>query len=83
MSFHVILTTDSEKYEGTITSKLNKEICLRGNWEVALVQSNLSVDDIQDYFIFCDLVDYSYYNDTRIQLLAAYRHKNYKKCICA
>ena len=66
MSFYIILTADSEKYESTIASKLNKEICLRGDWEVALVQSNLSINDALDLFVFCDLIDYTYYNENQI-----------------
>ena len=79
MSFHVILTIDSEKYTGSISSKLNKEICLRGDWEVALVQSNILMNDAEDVFVFCDLIDYTYYNENRIQLLAVYKYKNYEK----
>ena len=79
MSFHVILTTDSEKFEGSISTKLNKEICLRGDWEVALVQSNLLMNDSEDLFVYCDLIDYTYHNENRIQLLSAYKYKNYEK----
>ena len=82
MSFHVILTTNSEKFEGSILTKLNKEICLRGDWEVALVQSNLLMNDSEDVFVYCDLINYTYYNENRIQLLSAYKNKIMKKCIC-
>ena len=75
MSFHVVATVNADKFNGMISIKLNKEICLRGDWEVALIDSNLSLKNDESFFVFCDLVNYSYYNENCVQLLGVCKIK--------
>ena len=78
MSFHVVATINADKFDGIISIKLNKEICLRGDWEVALIDANLFLDNDETFFVFSDLVNYSYYNENRVQLLGVFKLKNPK-----
>ena len=62
MSFHVLITLNPRYFKGSVSTKLNKEINLRGDWEVAIIDTNLE-DKKAEFFIFCDLVDYTFINE--------------------
>jgi len=62
MSFYVVITLDAQNVKGSITTRLNKEINLRGDWEVAINDTNL-IEGEADYYVFCDFVDYTFIND--------------------
>jgi len=69
MSFHVAITLNPSNFKGSTSTKLNKEINLRGEWEVAIIDTNLSEGEAQ-FFIFCDLVDYTFINEGLGQLIS-------------
>jgi len=69
MSFYVAITLNASNFRGSISAKLNKEINLRGEWEVAIIDTNLAEGEAE-FFIFCDLVDYTFINEGLGQLIA-------------
>lgn len=77
MSFYITLKCDK------IINQLDKEIRLRGEWEVGIVQSivNSKADDPPLVWIICDLVEYSNYNSIPLQLLGVINTREANKVI--
>ena len=66
MSFFVMICADA--LDCTIKQQYEKPFRLTGEWEVALTYLKFDFDK-PPVFVFCNLVDYCYVNDTRMQFL--------------
>lgn len=65
-SFFIVLTCDKENFAGRLSCSFDRIHRLHGYWEVALVDFSKTTSPV---FILCDLVDYSYVNSSKVQLL--------------
>src|SRR5437773_3605898 len=65
-SFFIVLTCDKDNFNGRLSCIYDRVQRLHGYWEVALVEFNKTETPL---FITCDLADYSFVNNTKVQLL--------------
>ena len=65
-----MLDVKSHKFFDVASQKYESAFCLDGDWEVALVRLKFEHrDEVPAAYVFCDLVEYSYCNGKRMQLL--------------
>jgi len=58
------------KFADTISQKYDKPFLLNGDWEVAIVRLKFEHKEMSlGVYVFCDLVEYSYCNGKRMQML--------------
>ena len=71
MSFVIVLTASKDNFNGMLAAEFSKLYRLRGEWEVSIVSCNVSASDDAESFawILCNLVDFSYVNDTPTQII--------------
>jgi hypothetical protein len=65
-SFLIVLTCEKESFNGRLSCVYDRVQRLLGYWEVALVDFNKTETPL---FITCDLIDYSFVNNSKVQLL--------------
>ena len=65
-SFFLVLTCDNENFTGRLSCSYDRLQKLSGYWEVALVDFNKVETPV---YVLCDLIDYSYVNNSKVQLL--------------
>ena len=65
-SFFLVLTCDKENFTGRLSCSYDRLQKLSGYWEVALVDFNKVETPV---YVLCDLIDYSYVNNSKVQLL--------------
>jgi hypothetical protein len=81
-SFFLVLTCEKDAFSGRLSCMYHRMQRLTGYWEVALVDFSKTESPI---YMMCDLVDYSYINDSKVQLLDyvtpsnTFHHPNYIK----
>jgi hypothetical protein len=61
-----VLTCDKETFNGRLSCSYDRLHRLAGYWEVALVDFTKTESPL---YVLCDLVDYSYVNNAKVQLL--------------
>ena len=58
------------KFADRISQKYDKPFVLNGDWKVTIVRLKFEHKDVSlGVYVFCDLVEYSYCNGKRMQLL--------------
>lgn len=65
-SFFIVLTCDKDTFTGRLSCSYDRVQRLSGYWEVALVDFSKTEDP---FYILCDLIDYSYVDNYKVQLL--------------
>lgn len=69
-----MLTSDKDAFNGRLTCTYDRGIRLCGYWEVALINLNTSDDVV---YALCDLIDYSFVNNKKVQLLDCFSQKSH------
>jgi hypothetical protein len=72
-SFFLVLTCEKELFNGRLSCVYDRLQKLNGYWEVALVDFNKVESPV---YVTCDLIDYSYVNNSKVQLLAYVNNNN-------
>lgn len=72
-SFYAVLRSEG----GSLGQSYDRPIRLNGEWEVALTHLNFPERGFP-VFVFCSLVDYSYIDNMRVQLLDYWNTKNFR-----
>lgn len=62
------MTMEGDDFRGTLNQQYDRAFRLNGEWEVALTHLRIRTMTAP-LFVFCNLVDYSYVNNSRMQLL--------------
>ena len=76
MSFYIVLTADADSFDGKLHLNFERPYNLQGKWEMAVI--SFSYDRNEKVFLFCNLVEYSYVNNTKMQFLDYLNTKNIK-----
>jgi len=71
-----VLTGDFGNFKGTLSQTYERPFRLTGDWEVAITYLRCQ-DKGSAVYVDCDLVDYSYFNKERSQLLHVSDLKSY------
>ncbi len=69
-SFFIVLSEPLKDFKGTISRVFDNPYRLNGDWEMAV--THLTFEENFPVFVFCDLVEYSYVNEERMQFLDYY-----------
>lgn len=67
-SFFIVLRREGNDIRDTLSQTYNRPFRLNGEWEVALTHLRLQ-PKIIPLFVFCDLVEYTYVNNTPMRFL--------------
>src|SRR5277367_3038553 len=68
MSFYVTLESKHEDFKGFLKTEFNKPFRLRGEWEVGIISCHTNLSS-RIFWVFSDIVDFSYVNNVPMQLM--------------
>lgn len=68
MSFYVNFKVAKDTFNGVLTTTFSKPFKLRGDWEVGLFSCNMS-NEKGLFYVFTDVVDFSYINEVPLRFL--------------
>ena len=68
MSFYITLSKKQENFTERLRADFSKAFRLRGEWEVGVISLAAANSDTL-VWIFCDVVDFSYINDSSFQIV--------------
>ena len=78
-SVFIVLNCDKETFNGRLSCTYDRAHRLCGYWEVGLVNLTKTDDTV---YVLCDLIDYSYVNNLKFQLLDYFSHQSLQHIHC-